>query len=148
VSDHPQELSIPQTYTSIIVKGEQQGRTMGFPTANFLRIPGTNQLGVGIYFGWIEIELNSTDPAVTKPCLAYFGPRHIKSQTKNIFEVHIYDFDQNIYGKSITVTITHFLREPKKTTNVQELIELINHDKEQGSVLAKSEQNPFLTSDN
>jgi len=134
----PQKLSIPQTYTSIIAKGEQEGRKIGFPTANFLRLPSTNQLATGIYFGSAVLKVHSDTKSVSKPCLVYFGPRHIKGQLQNNFEVYIYDFSQDIYGQSLTVTLTHFLRPPLKTKDLDELIKMIENDKAQGQELIDS----------
>ena len=58
-----------------------------------------------------------------------FGTRPtIDNSTKEIFETHILNFNQDIYNKKITVELTDFIREEKKFYNIDELKKQISED--------------------
>lgn len=130
----PQKLITPQSFTSVVVHGDGQGRKLGFPTANFKDIPNPDQLKTGVYFGYAKF-VKSDRFKIKKPALIYFGPRLVFGEQINNFEVYIYDFSQQIYGETVTATLTHFLRPPVKAKSKEELIKMIEKDKEIGKDL-------------
>ena len=110
--------------TGIVVVGKQLGRTLGFPTAN-LEIKENYKLiplnGVYIVksvidqktiFGIMNIGFNPT----------------VSGQERSI-EVHYFDFDSNLYGKKISVSIIHRLRSEQKFNSVDLLKEQLEKDK-------------------
>jgi len=112
------------TLSGIVVKGLQNGRKLGFPTANIQvadpnkLIPGTGIYAVrvhyqnAIYNGMLSIGFNPT----------FDG----KEQT---IEVNILDFDKDIYGESLTLEFIQFIRQEKKFESKEELIKAIDNDK-------------------
>ena len=44
-------------------------------------------------------------------------------------EAHLFNFSEDLYGKKITVTLIHFLREEQKFNSVEELVDQLNIDK-------------------
>jgi len=98
-----------------VIKGQQIGSKIGFPTAN-LEIDSTKIIPKnGSYI--VEINLDEK---------TYSGMLNIGNRPtvdgKNIqIEVHIHDFDQDIYGKQITVFFKDFLREEIKFENLNKL---------------------------
>ena len=120
--------TLPFTHTGTVIHGEQLGRTIGFPTANLSTCPNESEVMVGVYAGSCEIAMQST----SYNCLIYFGPRYIFQEIKNNFEVFLYDFSADIYGQTITVTASHFLRPPLKLSNVEELEKQLLIDKQTG----------------
>lgn len=121
------------SFDGTIVPGEQVGRTIGFPTANFAIAPSPTDLPQGVYFGWCEVDESSN----SHPCLAYFGPRHIFGEVHLNFEVYVYNFSGDLYGKRVFAHLTHFVREPVKITTLPELQELLERDKQTGLELLR-----------
>ncbi|MHA4896905.1 bifunctional riboflavin kinase/FAD synthetase [Pedobacter sp. PWIIR3] len=108
-----------------VIKGDKIGRTIGFPTANIF-VEETYKLipSDGIYA--VTVELNNE---IFKG-MAYIGQRPtINGMTRNI-EVNIFDFNQEIYGQSITMDFLKFLRHDVKFTGLEALKEQLHRDKE------------------
>lgn len=111
--------------SGIVVKGKKLGGTIGFPTANievkesYKLIPSTGvyiiktQINAILFHGIMNIGFNPT----------VLG----KHQT---IEAHLFDFNENLYGKKITVEFVYFLREERKFKSVEELVAQLNIDKE------------------
>ena len=107
-----------------VVKGKQLGRTIGFPTANiqideeYKLIPKNGVYAVKAIvdqkevFGMMNIGFNPT----------------VNGQTQTI-EVNLFDFDTDIYGKKIEVSLLHYLREEQKFGSVDLLKAQLNQDK-------------------
>ncbi|MCD9576015.1 bifunctional riboflavin kinase/FAD synthetase [Flavobacterium soyae] len=108
-----------------IVKGKQLGRTIGFPTAN-IQIDEEYKLipKNGVYvvktlidnleiFGMMNIGFNPT----------------VNGQKQTI-EVNLFDFDTDIYGKKIEVSLLRYLREEQKFGSVDLLKAQLNQDKQ------------------
>ena len=108
--------------TSEIITGDQRGREMGFPTANLkmdYRILLPND---GIYATWALID------GVRYPSATSIGIRPTFNLTERLVEVHLIDFDQDIYGKQLCVEFVSKLRDQEKFSGMDELIEKINQD--------------------
>jgi riboflavin kinase/FMN adenylyltransferase len=110
--------------TGIVIKGEQIGKTIGYPTANiyvqdkYKLIPGH-----GIYAVMVKI-----DDEEFKGML-YIGNRPVVNGSKQSIEVNILDFDKDIYGKSVTVIFKHKIRDDMKLNSLDELKNQIDRDK-------------------
>lgn len=108
-----------------VVKGKQLGRKLGYPTAN-LRIDSADKLipKIGVYF--VEVVLNDS---------AHYGMMNIgynptTDNDRNVkIEVHIFDFDSDIYGKTIRVNFLNYLRDEKKFDNIQQLTLALDEDR-------------------
>ncbi|MTH17120.1 bifunctional riboflavin kinase/FAD synthetase [Flavobacterium sp. LC2016-01] len=110
--------------TGEVVKGKQLGRTIGFPTANiqieedYKLIPKTGVYAVKAIvdqkevFGMMNIGFNPT-----------------VSGEKQTIEVNLFDFNEDIYGKQIEVSLLQYLREEQKFGSVDLLKEQLNQDK-------------------
>jgi riboflavin kinase/FMN adenylyltransferase len=117
-----------------VVKGDQRGRKLGYPTAN-IRLEDDNKMLplTGIYA--VEILINEHK---------YFGLMSIGKRPtfyndgNIITEVHIFEFDSNIYGENIKVNIVERIRGEEKFSSAEALIEQMNNDKERGlAILGK-----------
>ena len=116
-------LGRPYSMTGRVMMGKQLGRTLDAPTANVhlhrLRAPLS-----GVYA--VEIEGASAKKEVG---VANVGTRPtIGDLTKAILEVHILDFNRDIYRRNITVTFREKLREERKFNSLQELQQQIHRD--------------------
>lgn len=110
--------------TGEVVKGKQLGRTIGFPTANinieeeYKKIPKNGVYVVRTFinekevFGMMNIGFNPT----------------VNGEKKTI-EVNLFDFDSDIYGHKIEVSLLEYLREEQKFGSVELLKEQLNQDK-------------------
>jgi riboflavin kinase / FMN adenylyltransferase len=110
----------------MVIAGDKVGRTIGFPTANLKLEIESITLEPGVYLGTCEVNQQ------TYSCLPYFGPRSVMGETKNCFEVYIYDFDQDIYGEQLTVRPQHFIRPPLQLNSLAELKAQLEADKAAG----------------
>jgi len=109
-----------------VVSGKKLGREIGFPTAN-LKIENDDKLipKIGVYF--VEIILDSQN---------HFGMLNIGHNPtidadQNLkLEVNIFNFNQDIYSKSITVNLIKRLRDEIKFNSLNDLVLQLNRDKE------------------
>lgn len=89
----------------VVVKGDQRGRTIGFPTANVGGIdPGKLLPADGVYA--VEVDLRD---GVYKGMLN-IGLRPTVEGRDRTVEVNIFDLDRDLYGEPITVRLRHRLR--------------------------------------
>ncbi len=122
--------------TSRIVKGAQRGRAIGFPTANFT-VPGERLLpGNGVYATFIRFPGRAQRYAgVTN-----VGVRPSFGGDGRTVEAHIFDFDQDIYGKAATLEFVERLRPEKKFESIDALTAQIARDADQARSLLAVEQ--------
>jgi riboflavin kinase / FMN adenylyltransferase len=112
------------SFTGIVVKGRQLGRTIGFPTANvqvsqfYKLIPVNGVYAVRTFFRnqWHDGMMNIG----TRPTVDGIG----RTQ-----EVNIFDFDDDIYGETVTVEIIDYIRPEQKFNGLDELKAQILVDK-------------------
>lgn len=112
------------TLSGIVVKGLQNGRKLGYPTAN-IQVADANKLipGTGIY----AVKVHYADQVYKGMLSIGFNPTFEgKEQT---VEVNILDFDRDIYGESLTLEFIQFIRHEKKFDSLEDLIKAIDNDK-------------------
>lgn len=114
------------TISGQIVEGFKVGRTIGFPTANiriwedFKVVPA-----FGVYAVYVNIDKEQYRG------MLYIGKRPTLHNGDNIsLEVNIFDFDEDLYGKTLSVEFLEFVRPDQKFPNLEILIQHINQDKE------------------
>lgn len=107
-----------------VVKGKQLGRTIGFPTAN-IQIDEEYKLipKNGVYV----VKAIVNEEAVFGMMNIGFNPT-VDGQKQTI-EVHLFDFDADIYGQKIEVSLLQYLREEQKFGSVDLLKAQLNQDK-------------------
>jgi riboflavin kinase/FMN adenylyltransferase len=114
------------TITGTVVEGKKLGREIGFPTANILPdadkpIPACGVYAVevitefGCFAGMLNIGVNPTIDSANQ---------------KTSFEVHIIDFNKDIYNKTISVIIKKKLRDEIQFKNIEQLVSQMKLDKE------------------
>lgn len=140
--------------TGKVVKGNQIGRTIGFKTANIEYPAELIEIPFGVYATiahprplWERAEFvnerseftNSGEglaPTLTPSpigegrlnAIANYGLRPTINGNKPVLEVHILDFDEDIYGETITVEFLRMLRPERKFNSLEELKEQIKQD--------------------
>ena len=110
--------------TGTIIKGKQLGRTIGFPTAN-LKIEEYYKLipRNGVYI--VKSELNRK--TVFGIMNIGFNPT-VEGQNLSI-EIHYLDFNDDLYGQKISVSLIHFVRAEQYFESVSLLKEQLEKDK-------------------
>lgn len=115
-------LGRPYSISGRIVRGEQLGRTLGFPTAN-IHLKRRRSVMSGVYLVDLEIDGNK-----------HFGVANVgRRPTANVLErplleVHLLDFEGNLYGKRVKTTFHHKLREEKTFDSIEALQQAIGED--------------------
>jgi riboflavin kinase/FMN adenylyltransferase len=118
-------LGYPFFITGKVNRGDQIGRTIGYPTANIL-IEETYKLipGDGIFAAHVWLSDHKYKG------MGYIGHRPtISGLTRNI-EVNIFDFNREIYTQSIRMEFLHFVRGDIKFTSLEDLTTQLGKDKE------------------
>ncbi len=106
----------------IVIEGDRRGRELGYPTANFV-LPNNSNLAQGVYAVRVKLGERLFDS------VASFGkPMFNNSQPP--FEVHIFDFDEDIYGQNIEVALIEHIRGQMIFDNLDELIVQMDKDSE------------------
>jgi riboflavin kinase/FMN adenylyltransferase len=122
------------TFKGSVVKGDKRGRELGYPTAN-LKIDDEDKLlpALGIYA--VEVTIKGSK----KYGLLSVGKRPTFYESGDIVpEVYLFDFNEDIYGEEITVSLVERIRGEEKFSSAEELIEQMNKDKEIGlEILSK-----------
>ena len=109
-------------YQVIVIHGTGGGKTLGFPTINLDPNILDNSYKQGVYQSWVKYNNKIYLGAL------YFGPRFINSETKPILEIHILDFNQDIYGQLIEFKLGKYIRGVKKFASIELLIKQIEQD--------------------
>ncbi len=118
-------LGHPYTYTGKVGEGKHLGRTLGFPTVN-QACEDKLLLTSGVYHTTTEID------GRIYQALTNIGVRPTVDKDKvcNV-ESHIINFNGMLYGEELTFAFHRFLREEKRFSSLEALIEQIKKDKEQ-----------------
>lgn len=108
-----------------VVNGKQLGGKIGYPTANinveesYKLIPKT-----GVYV------VKSTIKNETVYGMMNIGNRPTVDGNHQTIEVHFFDFNQDLYGKNLTIELLYFLRDEQKFASVEHLILQLKKDDE------------------
>jgi riboflavin kinase/FMN adenylyltransferase len=125
------------TFSGTVIRGQGIGKSLGYPTAN-IQIKSTFKLipESGIYA--IKAILGNK----TYDALLYIGKRPtIQTYNNKTIEVHILDFNKEIYGDKLTVEFVDFIRGDIEFENVEKLKEQMKKDELEGrKILAKKNE--------
>ncbi len=117
--------------------GDARGRTIGFPTAN-LHLGEYLRPASGVY----AVRAGIDEGADTKwlEGVANFGNRPTFDKKDTIFEVHLFDFDGDLYGRHLRIALVDFLREEKKFDGLDDLKAQIALDSNNARQILAAEQ--------
>ena len=111
-----------------VVRGDQRGRSLGFPTANIEYPPEKVIPARGIYACWAFLGGEKYPAMVNIGINPTFTPN---KQTVNV-EAYLLDFDQDIYGGDLHLEFVERLRDELKFSSVDALLEQIRLDVKKG----------------
>jgi riboflavin kinase/FMN adenylyltransferase len=129
-------LGYPYSFSGKVIKGKQIGRTIGFPTANIeiqepLKLLPKN----GVYIVKCLVKNQEVNGIMN------IGNRPTVNGTSQSIEVHLLNFDEDIYGLEITVKMIDFIRNEQKFENLDQLKSQIQKDKIQAVNFIKNTAN-------
>jgi riboflavin kinase/FMN adenylyltransferase len=110
-----------------VVRGDQRGRLLGFPTAN-VEVPTEIALPAdGVYAGFYERPDGSVHP-----CAINLGrrPTFYEHADHSLLEAHLLDFHGDLYGERAKVRFIAFLRSERKFDGIEALVAQLRHDVE------------------
>lgn len=124
------------TLSGTVSSGDKIGRTIGFPTAN-ITVSEDHKLipKDGAYAVYVEINDQQHKGMLN------IGMRPTVSGLQKTIEVHIFDFNSDIYGHDITITFIKNIREEQKFENLAALTAQLTEDKIQALALLKAYEN-------
>lgn len=107
-----------------VVRGDQVGRQIGYPTANILPPEGLVQLADGIYASLTHLP--GRDDSV--PSMTYIGTRPALNTGRRLIETHLFDFDGDLYGQHLRVDVLTRIRADADFASVDEVIAQLRRD--------------------
>ena len=117
-------LGRPYTVMGSVVRGDQLGRKLGAPTANIA--VGDEQLPPdGVYVATVSSN------GANHPAVANLGVRPTVDGERRLLEVHLLDFEGDLYDQTVEVCFGRKLRDERRFTGVEELREQIFRDVEE-----------------
>lgn len=121
-----------------VTKGDQRGRTIGFPTAN-IELGESLQPKLGVYA--VRVMVEGSDKILSG--VANIGKRPTFDKRDILLEVHLFDFDGDLYNSHLRVQLIAFLRSEQKFDGIDSLKKQIAVDgKIARIVLAEPENSP------
>jgi riboflavin kinase/FMN adenylyltransferase len=122
-------LGRPHRLVGTVVQGDQRGRTIGFPTANLLLrtelLPAN-----GVYA--VRVRVDGTAP---RPGVMNLGTRPTVDGTRLSPEVHLLDFQGDLYGRELAVELVARLRDEVRFASLDALVTQIRLDAAQARTL-------------
>lgn len=117
VQDAAVMLGRPYALVGAVVEGDRRGRTMGFPTAN---IDADNELipAPGVYAVRVD----------GRGGVANLGVRPTFDGARFVIEVHLFDFDGDLYGQRLQIDFVQRIRPEQRFKSTAELVEQIRKD--------------------
>lgn len=120
-------LGRPYQIPGVVVHGDKRGRQIGFPTANIQAQEGSFIPANGVY----AVKMLVQNEWIEGVCNVGFKPTFNNPEHKKLtIEVHLFDFDKNIYGEEVFVDWFKRIRDEQKFDGIHALKEQIEKDKQ------------------
>ncbi len=105
-----------------VVHGLKVGRTLGYPTFNIESDEHIDLLKKGVYVSKVKVDGETYSSITNVGNSPTFGIRETSVET------FIFDFNEDIYGNDVKLSLLSFIREEKKFDSSEDLIEQIGND--------------------
>ena len=111
-------------FEGVVAHGDKRGRTIGFPTAN-IELNNDEKIvpGNGVYAVNVKVRNREYKGMMN------IGVRPTVDGTRRTIEVNIFDFDEDIYGEAIRVSLKKFIRPEQKFSGLDALVAQLHKDK-------------------
>jgi riboflavin kinase / FMN adenylyltransferase len=138
-------LGHPVVVSGVVIRGDQRGRLLGFPTANLLPEPHKLVPADGIYAARVEVERIAGSDAIDQPpvsyteqtwnSVVYIGVRPTFGERQRLVEAHLLDVQLDLYDKRITIDFVARLRNDQHFNGIEALKTQIAVDAQQARQL-------------
>jgi riboflavin kinase/FMN adenylyltransferase len=119
-------LNKPFELTGTVVKGKQLGRTIGFPTANLELNDSTKLIPAnGVYA--VSVTINNEEKHYNGMMNIGFRPT-VSQEQKQTIEIHLFDFQDNLYDSHLKVSLYKRIRKEEKFVNLASLKSQLSKD--------------------
>lgn len=122
-------LTRPFAIESVVEHGDKRGRDLGYPTAN-MSLGSYQRPKYGVYAVRVRLDDERELAGV-----ANLGVRPTFDPTKELLEAYIFDFDEDLYGRTIEVALHHYLREEMKFEGAEPLVAQMAKDEAEATRL-------------
>jgi riboflavin kinase/FMN adenylyltransferase len=119
------ELGYHWTVLGEVVRGDQRGRTIGFPTLNIVLDEGSEPFR-GIYA--VRVRDASLKGAIIWPGAGYFGDRPTFGSERTFLEVYLIGFDGDLYGRQMLVEFIDLIRPDRRFDSIADLVSQMRQD--------------------
>ncbi len=128
------------SFSGTVVQGLQRGRQLGFPTANVAPMDDLKQMPQnGVYAVCVAFDgklFHGVMNSGTRPTF--------DDKTEVFHEIHLFEFEGDIYGKELQVAVIEKIRDEKKFGGVNELVSQIKVDAGTAKSILRKIQKPFV----
>lgn len=111
------------TISGIVERGDNRGKSLGFPTIN-VNCGSFLSPAKGVY----AVKVKIADDNKIYNAVANIGNKPTFDGVKEEIEVHIFDFDKDIYSSEVEVEFISYIRDEKKFNGAEDLINQIKQD--------------------
>ncbi len=105
-----------------VIKGKGRGKDLGYPTANMEVSPFKLLPPAGVYAVWVILNGEKLKGALN------IGKRPTFGEKETSIEVHIFNFNKDIYGETLKIELIKRIREERKFSSIEELKKQIKKD--------------------
>ncbi len=125
VADAALCLGRSHTLSGPVVEGGKRGRSIGFPTVNLdpEAVAGRAAVGVGVYAGWARLKSGASHAAAIS-----VGFQPTFETHKLMVEAYLLGFDGDLYGQTVTIGFSRWLRDQQPFPNADALAGQLKHD--------------------
>ena len=127
-------LTRPFAIEGEVVHGDKRGRALGWPTAN-VELHNYLRPAYGIYAVRVTLDANGEDGGSEHDGVASLGVRPTFDPPRELLEAVLFDFDGDLYGRTIEVALHHYLRPEAKFDSVEALKAQMDADAAQAKEL-------------
>jgi riboflavin kinase/FMN adenylyltransferase len=125
-------LGRPHRLAGVVVRGDQRGREIGFPTANLMVHRYAAVPADGVYAAWL---IRGGDHAGRWPASVSIGTNPTFSGRERRVEAYVLDFAGDLYGERVSLDFVGHLREMRTYERIEPLVAQIRDDVEQTRVM-------------
>ena len=109
----------------VVQRGDQRGRELGYPTAN-IAMSDYQRPKYGIYAVRVTLDDGSEHPGVSS-----LGVRPMFDPPQELLEAYLFEFDGDLYGRTIEIALHGYIREEKKFDSLDALVAAMKGDEAQ-----------------
>lgn len=117
-----------------VVHGNANGRKWNYPTINLTDVEPTLELANGVYAVALQLAGNEKHQG-----MLYVGTRPTLQLTERVLEIHLLDYQGDLYGQTVSFQIVKKVREEMKFDSVEALAQQLSEDEKNIRLLLNAE---------